>query len=194
MCLNVISSGGGSNLYEPDEFSTFSPEDIRDRIKGSKIVIVSEQVWSLLSFSRKGLTTTGNAERNLHDQSLHANHVYTSNSRPASPAHGTLPFNLRHHRLVCNRSGVLYSLSTVQRILGNATTKLPMHNAPALRHLISMLQHIVRHANAIHSPPASNTTTRPMATKSRTYPYFLHGDIRHLGCDLDEGLQSFKYL
>lgn len=44
VCLNVIASGGGSNLYPTDEFSTFTPEDIKERIKGSKIVIVSEQV------------------------------------------------------------------------------------------------------------------------------------------------------
>jgi hypothetical protein len=44
VCLNVISGGGGSNLYLPDEFDTFTPLDIQERIKGSKIVIVSEQV------------------------------------------------------------------------------------------------------------------------------------------------------
>ncbi|KAE8445190.1 hypothetical protein EG329_013687 [Mollisiaceae sp. DMI_Dod_QoI] len=43
VCLNVISSGGGSNLYLPSEFVTFTPTDIQERIKGSKIVIVSEQ-------------------------------------------------------------------------------------------------------------------------------------------------------
>ena len=48
VCLNVISGGGGSNLYEPDEFSTFTPEDIQERIQGSKIVIVSEQVRPIL--------------------------------------------------------------------------------------------------------------------------------------------------
>ncbi|KAF8863871.1 hypothetical protein BDZ45DRAFT_737709 [Acephala macrosclerotiorum] len=43
VCLNVISSGGGSNLYLPEEFVTFTPLDVQERIKGSKIVIVSEQ-------------------------------------------------------------------------------------------------------------------------------------------------------
>ncbi len=69
VCLNVIAGGGGSNLYLPDEFSTFSPLDIQERIKGSKIVIVSEQVHAptrevalvLL------LTPLGYAERHLHD-------------------------------------------------------------------------------------------------------------------------------
>jgi len=44
VCLNIISENGGSNLYEPEDFPTFSPENIQQRIKGSKIVIVSEQV------------------------------------------------------------------------------------------------------------------------------------------------------
>ncbi|CZR58072.1 uncharacterized protein PAC_07962 [Phialocephala subalpina] len=43
VCLNVISSGGGSNLYPPEDYVTFTPLDIQERIKGSKIVIVSEQ-------------------------------------------------------------------------------------------------------------------------------------------------------
>lgn len=41
--LNKIAEGGGSNLYTPDLESTFTPEDIRERIYGSKIVIISEQ-------------------------------------------------------------------------------------------------------------------------------------------------------
>lgn len=44
VCLNVIARGGGSNLYLPDEYSTFTEQDIKERIKGSKIVVVSEQV------------------------------------------------------------------------------------------------------------------------------------------------------
>ncbi|KAH4807747.1 hypothetical protein HBH61_127350 [Parastagonospora nodorum] len=51
-CLNIIAAGGGSNLFLPEEFATFSPADIDERIKGSKIVIVSEQcmlnvIWVL---------------------------------------------------------------------------------------------------------------------------------------------------
>ena len=42
--LNVISDGGGSNLYPPGTDETFTPQDIKDRIYGSKIVLVSEQV------------------------------------------------------------------------------------------------------------------------------------------------------
>ncbi|KAF2270552.1 hypothetical protein CC78DRAFT_451095 [Lojkania enalia] len=52
VCLNVIAQGGGSNLYPPEEFSTFTEKDIQERIKGSKIVVLSEQamlnvIWSL---------------------------------------------------------------------------------------------------------------------------------------------------
>ncbi|KAH8647156.1 hypothetical protein BX600DRAFT_369906, partial [Xylariales sp. PMI_506] len=43
ICLNVIAQGGGSNLYPPEEFSTFTEEDIQERIYGSKIVLISEQ-------------------------------------------------------------------------------------------------------------------------------------------------------
>jgi hypothetical protein len=44
VCLNVIVMGGGSNLFLPDDFATFTQKDIEERIYGSKIVIVSEQV------------------------------------------------------------------------------------------------------------------------------------------------------
>jgi hypothetical protein len=43
VCLNVICQGGGSNLYPPSMEGTFTPEEIQDRIFGSKIVVVSEQ-------------------------------------------------------------------------------------------------------------------------------------------------------
>lgn len=44
VCLNIIATGGGSNLFPPEQFSTFAQEEIDERIKGSKIVVVSEQV------------------------------------------------------------------------------------------------------------------------------------------------------
>ncbi|KAF2682669.1 hypothetical protein K458DRAFT_390591 [Lentithecium fluviatile CBS 122367] len=52
VCLNVIATGGGSNMFLPEEFDTFTEEDIKERIKGSKIVLVSEQgmlnvIWTL---------------------------------------------------------------------------------------------------------------------------------------------------
>jgi hypothetical protein len=48
--LNVIAAGGGSNLFPPEQFASFSQHEIDERIKGSKIVIVSEQV-SMLSIN-----------------------------------------------------------------------------------------------------------------------------------------------
>lgn len=47
VCLNIIAQGGGSNLFPPEQFSTFTQEEIQERIKGSKIVVVSEQVSSV---------------------------------------------------------------------------------------------------------------------------------------------------
>ncbi|KAI1636635.1 hypothetical protein F4809DRAFT_372667 [Biscogniauxia mediterranea] len=43
VCLNVIAQGGGSNLYPPELEGTFTPEEIQERVYGSKIVVVSEQ-------------------------------------------------------------------------------------------------------------------------------------------------------
>ncbi len=42
--MNAIVKGGGSNLFPPEDFAGFTEADVRDRIKGSKIVVVSEQV------------------------------------------------------------------------------------------------------------------------------------------------------
>jgi hypothetical protein len=44
VCLNIIASGGGSNLFPPEQFASMSQAEIKERIKGSKIVIVSEHV------------------------------------------------------------------------------------------------------------------------------------------------------
>lgn len=44
VCLNVIARGGGSNMFPPEQFSTFTEKEIKERIKGSKVVLVSEQV------------------------------------------------------------------------------------------------------------------------------------------------------
>ncbi|KAL1657316.1 hypothetical protein SLS61_000362 [Didymella pomorum] len=68
VCLNIIAQGGGSNLFPPEQFSTFTQEEIQERIKGSKIVVVSEQcmlnvIWTLkacmlLMFARMTSGTT----------------------------------------------------------------------------------------------------------------------------------------
>ncbi|PSK56724.1 Non-canonical poly(A) RNA polymerase PAPD5 [Elsinoe australis] len=51
--MNVIASGGGSNLYEPGEDANFTEEDIKERIFGSKIVVVSEQCMLCVIYSLK---------------------------------------------------------------------------------------------------------------------------------------------
>ena len=43
VCLNVVVTGGGSNLFPLEQLPTFSKDDIKERIKGSKIVVISEQ-------------------------------------------------------------------------------------------------------------------------------------------------------
>ncbi|CAG8981391.1 hypothetical protein HYALB_00009603 [Hymenoscyphus albidus] len=43
VCLNITFGIGGSNLYPPEQFDSFTPEDIKERIQGSKLVVVSEQ-------------------------------------------------------------------------------------------------------------------------------------------------------
>jgi hypothetical protein len=45
--LYTIVEGGGSNLFLPEELPAFTPEEVKDRIFGSKIVVVSEQVYPL---------------------------------------------------------------------------------------------------------------------------------------------------
>lgn len=51
--LNVIAQGGGSNLYKPEDHPTFTPAEVKERIYGSKIVIVSEQAMLNLVYSIK---------------------------------------------------------------------------------------------------------------------------------------------
>ncbi|KAM0815579.1 putative UbiD family decarboxylase [Seiridium cardinale] len=53
VCLNVIAQGGGSNLFPPELFVTFTQEEINERIYGSKIVIISEQAMLNLIYSIK---------------------------------------------------------------------------------------------------------------------------------------------
>jgi hypothetical protein len=44
VCLNVIAGGGGSNLYPPEQYAILTRQQINERITGSKVVVVSEQV------------------------------------------------------------------------------------------------------------------------------------------------------
>lgn len=56
VCLNIIAQGGGSNLFPPEQFSTFTQQEIQERIKGSKIVVVSEQVSEAMRGMARWLT------------------------------------------------------------------------------------------------------------------------------------------
>lgn len=58
VCLNVIAGGGGSNLYLPEDFITFTPEQIQDRIQGSKIVVISEQAMLNVIYTIKACMLT----------------------------------------------------------------------------------------------------------------------------------------
>ncbi|KAF2460094.1 hypothetical protein BDY21DRAFT_184732 [Lineolata rhizophorae] len=71
VCLNIIATGGGSNLFLPEEYPTFDEEEIQDRIKGSKIVVLSEQAMLCVIYNLKAcllfmyyrLTTGSNQQR-----------------------------------------------------------------------------------------------------------------------------------
>jgi len=53
ICLNMIILGGGSNLFPPELFATFTPAEIKERIKGSKVVLVSEQAMLITIWTAK---------------------------------------------------------------------------------------------------------------------------------------------
>ena len=76
VCLNIIAQGGGSNLFPPEQFSTFTEQDIEERVTGSKIVIVSEQVsWDILTVVKVikiANESTVHAERDMDAQGLYA--------------------------------------------------------------------------------------------------------------------------
>jgi len=66
VCLNVVAGGGGSNLYTEEELP-FTDEQVQERILGSKIVVISEQVGPPSGL--KSLHSTdiiGHAQHNLH--------------------------------------------------------------------------------------------------------------------------------
>ena len=56
--MNLIVVGGGSNLFPLEMLHTFTPEQVKDRIKGSKIVLVSEQAMLLTIWSLKACMLT----------------------------------------------------------------------------------------------------------------------------------------
>lgn len=49
----MIADGGGSNLYPPELEGTFTPDEVRERIYGSKIVLVSEQAMLNVIYTLK---------------------------------------------------------------------------------------------------------------------------------------------
>lgn len=53
VAFNQIASGGGSNLLAPGELGTLTPENIEERIRGSKWVLVSEHAMVLTVWSMK---------------------------------------------------------------------------------------------------------------------------------------------
>ncbi|KAL1643330.1 hypothetical protein SLS58_005001 [Diplodia intermedia] len=72
VCLNAIAGGGGSNLFLPEEYASFTEQDIEDRILGSKVVVVSEQGMLNVIYTLKvcllimyGRLTTGVAQYRL---------------------------------------------------------------------------------------------------------------------------------
>ncbi|OMP87667.1 hypothetical protein BK809_0007754, partial [Diplodia seriata] len=72
VCLNAIAGGGGSNLFLPGEYASFTEQDIEDRILGSKVVVVSEQGMLNVIYTLKvcllimyGRLTTGVAQYRL---------------------------------------------------------------------------------------------------------------------------------
>jgi hypothetical protein len=118
--LNHIAIGGGSNLFLPEELSTFSPYEIQERIKGSKIVVVSEQVRVTSSFSAddQSLHLTGNAQCHLCLKMVHSHLLrasYTGHYRPPSP--GENGVILRCSRLHIYPSRLLHCMSTVSWLL-----------------------------------------------------------------------------
>ncbi|KAN0090605.1 hypothetical protein V8E51_019184 [Hyaloscypha variabilis] len=67
----AIIQGGGSSLYLPDQFSTFTPQDIQERIQGSKIEVASELCMLNTMYTLKGcmifiyFQLTANLKQNL---------------------------------------------------------------------------------------------------------------------------------
>ncbi|KAK3936785.1 hypothetical protein QBC46DRAFT_357189 [Diplogelasinospora grovesii] len=51
--LNAVAQGGGSNLFPKEMLGTFTPEEIEERIYGSKVVVVSEQMMLMVIYVLK---------------------------------------------------------------------------------------------------------------------------------------------
>lgn len=116
-CLNVIASGGGSNLFPPEQFSTFSEAEIQERIKGSKIVIVSEQVRLEIRDNRSWLTAIVYAQCYLDSQGMHAVHVRPHDSGYNSHQVDSFHCSMGHYGLGRRRDSLLHGLPALQRFV-----------------------------------------------------------------------------
>ncbi|KAJ9653969.1 hypothetical protein H2201_009066 [Coniosporium apollinis] len=72
VALNQVASGGGSNYMTDEEIAQLTPESIKERVIGSKWVIVSEQGWIVTIWSLKACMlliylrlTTGLSQRRI---------------------------------------------------------------------------------------------------------------------------------
>ena len=105
VCLNVIAAGGGSNLFLPEEFASMSQAEIAERVKGSKIVVVSEHVCQRINGQRTKLTCVVHAERHLDPQGMHVVHVcandHRNNTYQVDQAGGSLGYGWLHSRSDC---------------------------------------------------------------------------------------------
>lgn len=76
-----LAQGGGGTLYPPDQFSTFTPEDIAARSQFAKVEFVSEQVKTLCVRQFQALQcltmemVAVYGQYDLVSQSLHAHHL-----------------------------------------------------------------------------------------------------------------------
>lgn len=123
VCLNVIATGGGSNLFPPEQLATFTQAEINERIKGSKIVVASEQVrWRHLKhkhiIAQMANKSTVHAERNMVPESMHVIHVCSHADRNYHYEVDQGCSNMGRTRLDRRRDYFLHSLPTVRGLLG----------------------------------------------------------------------------
>jgi hypothetical protein len=179
-CLNIIASGGGSNLFPPEAFADMSQVEIDERIKGSKIVIVSEQVRTKhCDTSNHGTDFHAvHAERHLDAQSMYALHVRSHDLGYYIQQMDQNRRGMGHTWLDLCSNCLLYCLPTVYWLLGRPSTQPAVHNTGALRHHSSSFQHQQRLS---HHHPSYTYDMVPVAAteaKDRAFHTLQHGRIR----------------
>lgn len=128
--LNVIARGGGSNLFPPEQFWSFTQGEIDERIRGSKVVLISEQVsWDLLKqvFYPTDILSVY-AERHLGIQGLYVVHVRPYDIGNDTHQTDQIRCYIRSCWLGRCTDRVFHCLSTIPRLLGHAATKPSMHH------------------------------------------------------------------